>query len=45
LRLVKPKLIVALGRVAAQRLLVTDAPLSKLRDKCISGDLRARRCS
>jgi DNA polymerase len=31
LRLVKPKLIVALGRVAAQRLLVTDAPLSKLR--------------
>jgi uracil-DNA glycosylase len=31
LQLVKPKLIVALGRVAAQRLLVTDAPLSKLR--------------
>jgi DNA polymerase len=31
LRLVKPKLIVALGRVAAQRLLVTDAALSKLR--------------
>ena len=31
LRLVKPKLIVALGRVAAQRLLITDAPLSKLR--------------
>ncbi len=31
LRLVKPKLIVALGRVAAQRLLVTDAPLSRLR--------------
>jgi uracil-DNA glycosylase len=31
LRLVRPKLIVALGRVAAQRLLVTDAPLSKLR--------------
>jgi DNA polymerase len=31
LRLVKPKLIVALGRIAAQRLLSTDAPLSKLR--------------
>ena len=31
LRLVKPRLIVALGRVAAQRLLATDAPLSKLR--------------
>ncbi|MBI2383875.1 MAG: uracil-DNA glycosylase [Gammaproteobacteria bacterium] len=31
LRLVKPMLIVALGRVAAQRLLVTDTPLSKLR--------------
>ena len=31
LRLVQPKLIVALGRVAAQRLLVTDAALSKLR--------------
>jgi DNA polymerase len=31
IRLVKPKLIVALGRVAAQRLLSTDAPLSKLR--------------
>jgi DNA polymerase len=31
LRLVKPRLIVALGRVAAQRLLVTDAALSKLR--------------
>ncbi len=29
--LVKPKLIVALGRVAAQRLLVTDMPLAKLR--------------
>ncbi|MFT4045377.1 MAG: uracil-DNA glycosylase [Solimonas sp.] len=29
--LVKPKLIVALGRVAAQRLLNTDAPLSRLR--------------
>jgi DNA polymerase len=28
---VKPKLIVALGRIAAQRLLATDAPLSKLR--------------
>jgi len=31
IRLVKPKLIVALGRIAAQRLLNTDAPLSKLR--------------
>jgi uracil-DNA glycosylase family 4 len=31
LRLVKPRLIVALGRIAAQRLLDTDAPLSKLR--------------
>lgn len=31
IELVKPKLIVALGRVAAQRLLNTDAPLSKLR--------------
>jgi DNA polymerase len=31
LKLVKPKLIVALGRVAAQRLLITDAALSKLR--------------
>ena len=31
LRLVQPRLIVALGRVAAQRLLVTDAALSKLR--------------
>lgn len=29
--LVRPKLIVALGRVAAQRLLATDQPLSKLR--------------
>lgn len=31
IELVKPKLIVALGRIAAQRLLDTDAPLSKLR--------------
>ncbi|MES0874564.1 uracil-DNA glycosylase [Sinimarinibacterium thermocellulolyticum] len=31
IELVQPKLIVALGRVAAQRLLATDAPLSKLR--------------
>lgn len=31
LRLVKPKLIVALGRVAAQRLLVTDTPIGKMR--------------
>lgn len=31
IKLVKPKLIVALGRIAAQRLLVTDEPLSRLR--------------
>jgi uracil-DNA glycosylase family 4 len=31
IELVKPRLIVALGRIAAQRLLSTDAPLSKLR--------------
>ncbi|MGH8443128.1 MAG: uracil-DNA glycosylase [Nevskiaceae bacterium] len=31
LRLVRPKLIVALGRVAAQRLLVTDTPIGKMR--------------
>lgn len=31
IRLVKPKLIVALGRIAAQRLLSTDEPLSRLR--------------
>lgn len=31
LRFVKPKLIVALGRVAAQRLLVTDTPIGKMR--------------
>jgi DNA polymerase len=31
IRLLKPKLIVALGRIAAQRLLSTDAALSKLR--------------
>ncbi|MCI0749358.1 MAG: uracil-DNA glycosylase [Nevskiales bacterium] len=31
LRLVKPKLIVALGRVAAQRLLVTDTPIGRMR--------------
>ena len=31
IELIKPKLIVALGRIAAQRLLSTDAPLSKLR--------------
>ncbi|MBV8063428.1 MAG: uracil-DNA glycosylase [Nevskia sp.] len=31
IRLVRPRLIVALGRIAAQRLLSTDAPLSKLR--------------
>ncbi|MFA5940056.1 MAG: uracil-DNA glycosylase [Sinimarinibacterium sp.] len=31
IELVKPRLIVALGRIAAQRLLATDTPLSKLR--------------
>jgi len=31
IRLVKPKLIVGLGRIAAQRLLNTDQPLSRLR--------------
>jgi DNA polymerase len=31
IRLIQPKLIVALGRIAAQRLLSTDEPLSKLR--------------
>ncbi|WP_028081385.1 uracil-DNA glycosylase [Solimonas soli] len=31
IELVKPKLIVALGRIAAQRLLDSDAPLSRLR--------------
>jgi uracil-DNA glycosylase family 4 len=31
IELVKPKLIVALGRIAAQRLLATDEPLSRLR--------------
>jgi uracil-DNA glycosylase len=31
IKLVKPKLIVALGRIAAQRLLNTEEPLSKLR--------------
>ena len=31
LRLVRPRLIVALGRVAAQRLLVTDTPIGKMR--------------
>lgn len=31
IELVRPRLIVALGRVAAQRLLATDAPLSRLR--------------
>jgi uracil-DNA glycosylase family 4 len=31
IRLVKPKLILGLGRIAAQRLLNTDAPLSRLR--------------
>jgi DNA polymerase len=31
LALVKPKLIVALGRIAAQRLLATDTPIGKMR--------------
>ncbi len=31
LRLVQPKLIVALGRIAAQRLLATDTPIGKMR--------------
>lgn len=31
IRLVKPRLIVGLGRIAAQRLLATDTPLSRLR--------------
>ena len=31
LKTIKPKLIVALGRVAAQRLLVTDTPIGKMR--------------
>ena len=31
LRMVRPKLIVAVGRVAAQRLLVTDTPIGKMR--------------
>src|SRR5205085_9658247 len=31
IRLVKPKLIVALGRIAAQRLLKSDEPLARLR--------------
>lgn len=31
IRLIKPKLIVGLGRIAAQRLLASDQPLSKLR--------------
>lgn len=31
LRLVRPRLIVALGRVAAQRLLITDTPIGKMR--------------
>ncbi|HUS24619.1 MAG TPA: uracil-DNA glycosylase [Candidatus Binatia bacterium] len=33
LRLVRPKLVVALGRIAAQRLLATDAPLTRLRGR------------
>lgn len=36
LRLVKPKLIVALGRVAAQRLLMTDTPIGKMRGETYS---------
>jgi DNA polymerase len=36
LRSVRPKLIVALGRVAAQRLLVTDTPIGKMRGQTYS---------
>ena len=36
LRLVRPKLIVALGRVAAQRLLATDTPIGKMRGQTYS---------
>lgn len=36
LRLVRPKLIVALGRVAAQRLLATDTPIGKMRGQSYS---------
>ena len=36
LRLVKPKLIVALGRIAAQRLLATDTPIGKMRGQTYS---------
>lgn len=41
IKLIKPKLIVGLGRIAAQRLLATDQPLSKLRGPMHSyGDTR-----
>jgi uracil-DNA glycosylase len=33
LKAVKPRLIVALGRVAAQRLLATDTPIGKMRER------------
>jgi DNA polymerase len=33
IELIQPKVIVAVGRIAAQRLLKTDAPLSRLRNK------------
>jgi uracil-DNA glycosylase family 4 len=36
LRLVKPRLILALGRVAAQRLLATDTPIGKMRGQSYS---------
>lgn len=36
LRLVRPKLILALGRVAAQRLLATDTPIGKMRGQSYS---------
>jgi len=36
LRLVRPRLIVALGRVAAQRLLATDTPIGKMRGQTYS---------
>lgn len=35
LQLIKPKLILALGRIAGQTLLNTKAPLGKLRGKCM----------
>lgn len=41
IKLIEPDLIVALGRVAAQRLLASDAPLSQLRkEKHVYGDAK-----